>query len=618
MKDLISYGAYLVQKEKLRKKRPKTVRLTPLQQVPEEEAVCFSCGADLFKSDMYQQYRVCNSCGFHQNISAWERIYLLADPASFIELELYGTITDPSPLLGNEDYEERIREARERTGLSEAVIAGTCTIGGNPAVLAVLDFGFLGGNMGMVVGDRIAKAFETATSKNLPIVTVVSSGGARIEEGVLSLVQMAKTITTAKQLYNKNLAHISILTHPTTGEVYASFANLGDVIFAEPKAMIGFAPLRVVAQTEKSELSEMGHTAESHLEHGLIDQIVHRTKLRNLISITLDLFSSRYRLGVKKKVTPYMASTHPQEQAWDTIQLARHEERPTALDYITEMTQSFVEIHGDRSYRDDPAIVCGLAELGGQAVVIIGQQRDRNEGRTTPEGFRKAQRAMKMAAKFGLPLINLIDTPGAYPGAESEERGIGNALASTMSLLSDLPTPVISVIIGQGGSEGALALGIANRVLIMENAFLSVIPPERAASIMLRDVKRAEELASTLKLTAADCKEFGVVDLVVPEPAGGAHTDPAEAARLLRNLILRELLQIQGYSPEKHARSRYKRFRYVGSSAPFLGGIFAKQTAQIQKFLQGEDTTAEESVQITEEPDPEKPLDDDSDPLPLP
>ncbi|MDY6911108.1 MAG: carboxyl transferase domain-containing protein, partial [Chloroflexota bacterium] len=259
----------------------------------------------------------------------------------------------------------------------------------------------------------------------------------------------------------------------------------------------------------------------------------------------------------------------------------------TSLDYIARITSSFVEIHGDRSYSDDPSIICGLAEMGGQAIVIIGQQRDRNGGHNGPEGFRKAQRAMRLAAKFSLPLITLIDTPGAYPGPESEERGIGNAIATTMALLSDLPTPVISVIIGQGGSEGALALGIANRILIMENAFLSVISPERAASILFRDVKRAEELAAALKLTAADCKSLRVVDLIIPEPAGGAHIDPVEAARLLKNLIIRELLQIQTQSPDKLIKSRYKRLRYVGGNAPLLGGVFSKQTARLQELLKG-------------------------------
>ncbi len=591
MKQLISYGAYVVERESLRRKKPRTIHLNPLPEVPAEEAVCFSCGAELHKSELYQHYRVCEVCGFHHYISAWERLYLLADPDSFQQLDLTGAISDPSHFMGDAAYQERIREAQERTGLSEAIITGICTIGGNPTVIAVLDFAFLGGNMGMVVGDRIARAFEEAMKQNLPIVTVVSSGGARIEEGVLSLAQMAKTVVVAKRLTRRNLPHICVLTHPTTGEVYASFANLGDVIFAEPGAMIGFAPIRVVQQSSDGTFPETGHTSESHLKHGLIDQIVERTKLRHLLSLTLDLLSSRYRLSVKKKVTPYLAPTHPQEEAWQTIQLARHENRPNARDYISRMTSAFVEIHGDRSYSDDPAIVCGLAELGGEAVVMIGQQEDYNKGHTSPEGFRKARRAMKLAGRFGLPVITMIDTPGAYPGPESEERGIGNAIASTMALLSDLPVPVISVIIGEGGSEGALALGIADRVLVMEKAYLAVISPERAASIIFRDPKRAEDLASILKLTANDCKELGVADVVVPEPRGGAHTDPVEAARMLRNIIIRELLQVQTKSSAKLIKSRYKRFRYVGSRAPFLGGVFTRQTAQIQKFLQG--TTGE-------------------------
>jgi acetyl-CoA carboxylase carboxyl transferase subunit beta len=581
MREVISYTAYLAERERLRRKRPKAVVLKPPKEVPEEEAQCLFCGSDLFKSTLYQDCRVCHVCRFHHSLSAWERIYLLVDPGSFQQLDQTVTTAEPSRLLGNIAYQQRIREAQERTGLSETIVTGTCTIGGNPVVLAVFDFGFLGGNMGMVAGDRIAKAFETAVRRKLPVVTVVSSGGARIEEGVLSLMQMARTVVAARKLQVRRLPHISVLTHPTTGEVYASFANLGDLIIAEPKAMIGFAPLRVMGETP-----DLGHTAESHLEHGLVDQIVDRTRLRHLISITLDLLSSRYRLGVKKKVRPYLAPTHPQEQAWQAVQLARHAQRPTSMDYITRITSTFIEIHGDRSYSDDLAIVCGLAELGGEAVVIIGQQRDRNEGHTAPEGFRKAQRAMRLAAKFNLPLINLIDTPGACPGAESEERGIGNAISSTMALLSDIRTPVISVIIGQGGSEGALALGIADRILIMENAFLSVISPERAASIFFRDVRRAEELASALRLTAADCKRLGVADIVVPEPAGGAHIDPADAARMLRNLILRELLQIQTKSTAKLVKSRYKRFRYLGGQASILKGIFSKQTAQIQKLLQ--------------------------------
>ncbi|MDD5093364.1 MAG: acetyl-CoA carboxylase carboxyltransferase subunit alpha/beta [Dehalococcoidia bacterium] len=603
MKQMISYVTYVVERKRQRNRRPKYLFLNPMKRLPEEEAQCVSCGADLAKSELYQQYRVCEECRFHHSISALERIQLLADPNSFQKIHRTQATSSSAQLPGNVSYQERIHEAQRRTGLSEAVVTGICTIGGNPTVLVVLDFGFLGGNMGIVVGERIAMAFETAVKKKLPVITVVSSGGARIEEGVLSLMQMAKTVAAAKKLHDNRLPHISILTHPTTGEVYASFASLGDMIIAEPKAMVGFAPIRVAEWASENQITEIEHTSESHLDHGLIDQIVDRTRLRHFISTVLDMLSSRYRLGMRKKVSPYMAPTHPQEQAWEAIQLARHEERPTAMDYISRITSTFIEIHGDRSYSDDPAIVCGLAEFGGEAVIVIGQQRDHNEGHAGPEGFRKAKRAMRLAAKFNLPLINLIDTPGAYPGPESEERGIGHAIASTIALLFELPVPVISVIIGQGGSEGALALGIANRTLIMENAFFSVISPERAASIFFRDVKRAEELAVALRLTAADCSELGVIDIVVPEPAGGAHTDPEEAARLLKNVILRELLQIQTQSPKTLIDSRYERFRHGKEGTRFLKRVFSKQTTQFQNLLQ---SVSEMRQHLGEKPEGER------------
>jgi acetyl-CoA carboxylase carboxyl transferase alpha subunit len=266
--------------------------------------------------------------------------------------------------------------------------------------------------------------------------------------------------------------------------------------------------------------------------------------------------------------------------------LARHEERPTALDYISRITTSFIELHGDRRFSDDRSVVCGIADFSGEAVVIIGQERSHNEGQAFPEGFRKAQRAMRLAANFGLPVITLIDTPGAYPGLEAEERGMGQAIASTLALMSDLPTPIVSVIIGQGGSEGALALGLADRILMMENAIYSVISPENAASIVYRNREKAEEMASALKLTALDCRELGVVDTLVHEPEGGAHNDPDEAARLLRNAILRELLDIQQLPLNKLVKERYKKYRSMGEYTSHFRSAISKEVTQLQELLQ--------------------------------
>jgi acetyl-CoA carboxylase carboxyl transferase subunit beta len=551
-----------------------------------DEEFCLFCGVNLTDSDTYHRYRVCPECRFHHSIPARQRIDLLADPGSFKEVNRFLTSIDPLSFSGKEPYEERLHEAQRRTGLTEAVVTGVCTIGGNPTVISVLDFGFMGGNMGGVVGEKVALAFELAIKRKIPAVSIVSSGGARLQEGMLSLMQMAKTSAAAKRLHSQRLPHVSVLTNPTSGEVYASFANLGDVVLAEPKALIGFAPLRVVQEVSGKPLPEGSHTAEDHLKHGMIDQIIDRTKLRQLLSVLLDLLNARYRLTVTKKAKSYPVPEHPGEQAWQTVQLARHQKRPTAWDYISRITSSFIELHGDRHNGDDRAVICGVAELSGEAVVIIGQERSHNEGRAYPEGFRKAQRAMRLAAVFGMPVITLIDTPGAYPGIEAEERGIGPAIASTLALMSDLPTPIVSAIIGEGGSEGALALGVADRILMQEHAIYSVISPEGAASIIYRDTKKAKEMASALKLTATDCKELGVIDTIVPEPEGGAHTDPDEAARLLKNAIIRDLLESQQLTLVKLVKNRYKKFRRMGEYSSYFRAAISKEVADLQELLQ--------------------------------
>jgi len=484
---------------------------------------CLYCGTDLSSSELFAMYRVCPQCRFHYMLPAGERIALLADAESFREVNRSLVSLDPISFAGDASYKRRIFAAQKRTGLNEAVVTGLCQIEGNPTVIMVLDFGFLGGSMGCVVGEKVALAFELAMKRKFPVVAVVSSGGARVQEGVLALMQMAKTAAVAKRLGSAGLPFICILTNPTTGEVYASFANLADIIIAEPNALIGFAPLKVVEQEEGRPLPSYAHTAESHVMHGMIDRVVERTRLREIVSILLDVLCTDFRLSRGRREV-YEPVVTRRETAWNSVQLARHHERPTSLDYIARMTSSFVEIHGDRSYGDDGAVVCGIADIAGEAMVIVAQERGhpgeeaRNQGRAYPEGFRKAQRAMQLAAKFKLPLVTLIDTPGAYPGLASEERGVGDAIAHCLALMSDLPVPIVSAIIGEGGSEGALALGIADTILMMENAIFSVVPPERAAAILYRDVSRAGEIAGAMRLTAHDCKELGVVDLLVPEP----------------------------------------------------------------------------------------------------
>ncbi|MEE9199401.1 MAG: acetyl-CoA carboxylase carboxyltransferase subunit alpha/beta, partial [Dehalococcoidia bacterium] len=516
-----------------------------------ETRLCLSCQTDLSDSQDFQHYRVCHNCGFHYNMPARERIDILTDQGTFKELNRSLISLDPLSFSGGVPYRKKLFEAQRMTGLTEAVVTGLCEIKGSPAVIVVLDFGFLGGSMGCVVGEKVTLAFETAIKKKLPLVAVVTSGGARIQEGVLSLMQMAKTTAAAKRLHEAGLPFISVLANPATGQVYASFANMADIILAEPGALVGFAPLRTVEQATISPLPKGAHTAESHLEHGMIDRVVPRARLTDLLTLLLDLLSPQYKLTLRKKRKQTVPANGGPESAWDRVMLSRHEDRPTSLDYIGRIISGFIELHGDRVQSDDPAVIYGLGYIRGQAVVVVGQERghddevaQRNEGRTGPEGFRKAQRAMQMAARFKLPLVTFVDTPGALPSLEAEERGLGHTIASTMALLSDLPTPVVSVIIGEGGSEGALALSVADRILMLENAIYSPISPEGAATLLYRDPTKAEEVAPALKLTARDCKKLGIIDVVIPEPPGGAHLHPDQAARQVQRLLVRELLEI--------------------------------------------------------------------------
>ena len=265
--------------------------------------------------------------------------------------------------------------------------------------------------------------------------------------------------------------------------------------------------------------------------------------------------------------------TATERSAWDHVLLARHPQRPHSLDYISRMIDGFSEIHGDRVFGDDPAIVCGFGSFRGQQVMAIGQQKGRkteervhrNFGMPRPEGYRKALRCMKLAEKFGRPILTLLDTPGAYPGKDAEERGQAEAIARNLYEMANLTVPLIAACIGEGGSGGALALGVGNRVLMMENAVYSVISPESCAAIVWRDSGKAELAASALKMTALDLKDLGLVDEIVSEPKNGAHEDLDQAAALLGDALERNFELLAGHSADELVEGRYEKFRSMGS-----------------------------------------------------
>lgn len=556
---------------------------------------CPQCSTEHTPKTLEAALYVCPVCRTHLYMPARARVAMLEDPRSFKELDRGLISVDPLRFTDQRSYRERLAEARQKTGLREAVVIGEARIEGRRVMLIVFDFEFMGGTMGSVVGEKVADAFEFATKHRLPVVSVAASGGARMQEGMLSLMQMAKTAAARAAHDRAGLAFISILGNPTFGGVAASFASLGDVIIAEPGALVGFVGPRVIGMTIGEKVPAESHRAEFLFRSGMVDLIVPRPELRGAVAYLVghlgkDTRARRRRQRVPRGAVKRRRPPEP-EATWQTVQLARHPGRPTSADYISRLFARFVELHGDRFYGDDPAVMCGFGEFEDDTVVVIAQERGRNEqeqemrhhGMAYPEGYRKALRIMQLAAKFGLPLVTLIDTPGAYPGVEAEQRGIAQALATNLAAMSVLPTSVVSVVIGEGGSGGALSLGVADRVLMLEHAIYSVISPEGAAAILWRDAGKAAQVADALKITADDLLRLGIIEGIVPEPPGGAHLDHDLAARLLHDALAVALRDLRGQSPEALLRHRYQKYRHIGRV-----GVYWRQVvrAEMQELLE--------------------------------
>ena len=537
---------------------------------------CPSCRLEHPVQALEERLYVCAGCGRYLAMPSPARIRMLVDASSFRELDRGLISVDPLQFMDRKPYRARLIEARRQTGLREAVTTGLCRIGGRPVVLVVFDFEFLGGTMGSVVGEKVANAFQHATRRRLPLVSVAASGGARMQEGMLSLMQMAKVASAAARHDREGLAFISILTDPTFGGVTASFATLGDVILAEQGAQIGFVGPRVIEQTTGTALPPDSHRAETLFRHGLVDMVMPRDRLRATVSYLVGHLARAS--APRPKASPSPAAVRGAGlAAWEEVQLARHVARPTALDYIIGATTNFVELHGDRQGGDDPAVVGGLAELDDHTIVVVGQERggtpeaqaQRHRGMAGPAGYRKALRLARLAAKFHLPVVTLVDTPGADPSYEAERGGIALALAENLAAMAALPTPVVAVIIGEGGSGGALALAVGDRVLMLEHAIYSVISPEGAAAILYRDVAQAQALSTALKITARDLKRLGIIDEIVPEPEGGAHLDHAGAVAAFEAHVTAALRDLRRNPIPKLLDRRYGKYRHIGRTGVY-------------------------------------------------
>lgn len=535
---------------------------------------CQSCGKLVYYKDYKDNHYICPRCGKAFIMTPKQRFDLLFDNNDWEKISLPIVSDDPLNFEDRVSYKERLEEARSETGFHDAITTADGTIGGIPATVCVLNGDFMMGSMGRAAGDGIVASIEHAIETKRPFIMVTSSGGARMQENILSLMQMARTTVAVNKLHETGTPYIVLLTDPTFGGVTASFAMLGDIHIAEKGARIGFAGRRVIEQNIREKLPSNFQTAEYLYEHGMVDMVVERAELHDALAKILAVLTKQKRdPKVINVMTPAYDANKKirgmgENEAYDKVLLARHENRPHFLDYINGIVDDWTYLAGDRTFAEDAAMGSGIGFWRGIPAVIIGQEQGRTIetrqkhrfGMVNPDGYRKAQRMMRLAEKFNLPLISLFDTAGAFAGREGEERGQSQAVASSISTGLSIKTPYVAVNVGQGGSGGAIAIGTGDRVLMLENAIYSVIAPESCASILWKDNKYKAEAAQAMKLTARDMADLNVIDKIIEEPAGGAHTDWQTTMELLSSAVADEIKSLQKISPDKLPAKRAEKY----------------------------------------------------------
>lgn len=468
----------------------------------------------------------------------------LVDDGSFTRAPDDLVSSDPLSYPG---YPDALAEARTSSGGDESVHAGAATIGGHAVEIAAFDFSFLGGSMGEVAGERVARAMERAAERGTPFVLRTATGGARMQEGMRSLIQMPKLVAVRAALTEAHVPYIAVLGDPSTGGVLASVAALADVTIAELGATVGFAGPRVVAALTGTPPSAPSHTAASALANGMIDMVVATGQMRAAVGGILDTLQS----DSPAATTPLPDATARDLDAWDAVGAARSHDRPTGPELARAMSDVFVELRGDRSGTDDRSLIGALARVRGRRAVLLALDR---AGAPGPGAFRKARRCIVLARRLTLPIVTLVDTPGADPSESSEAHGIAWEIAGLFEDMLAADVPIISVVTGEGGSGGALAFATGDVILVYEHAIFSVIGPEAAAAILWRDPGRAPDAARALKLTAADLVRLGIADHLLSEPLTSDSVADAVAYHLDRT---------EGSAPDLGA-ARRKRWRDLG------------------------------------------------------
>ncbi len=528
--------------------------------------------------------------------SATERVALVADEDSFEEWDAEVASDDPLSFSDTKPYRERLLEAQRATGLSEAVLTGRAALNGRPVAVVAGEFGFLGGSIGVATAERVARAFERALAEGLPLVALPASGGSRMQEGTLAVVGMAKLAAAAGRLRAAGLPYVVCLTNPTMGGVLASWGSLGTVTFALPDAVTGFAGPRVVELLTGRPLSSRVQRSETLLAQGLLDAVVAPAELRAAVARVLavaagsegegsgpsarsvqagsppapDLADAADSLPLDARpsapVPADLAGAERPRDAWASLQHVRDRRRPGAGVVLDAIATDVTVLRGARDgHPDDPACFAALARLAGFPAVVVAQRR-RGDGAPAvmnAAGYRKARRAMALAAELSLPFVTIVDTPGAELSEEAERGGLAGEIAGCLADMAALEVPAVAVLLGEGGSGGALALLAADAVLAAEHASLGVIAPEGASAILYRDVDHAAELAATQGGASWQLQAAGIADVLIPEPHP-AHEEPDAFVAAVGAALSAALASTIAADPSTRLAERHRRWRNIG------------------------------------------------------
>jgi len=534
------------------------------------------------------------SAGAHSGLaSARERVALVADEGSFGEWDADVVSDDPLGFSDTQPYGERLAAAREATGLGEAVLTGRALLDGRPFAVVAGEFGFLGGSIGVATAERVARAFERALAERMPLVALPASGGSRMQEGTLAVVGMAKLAAAAGALRAAGLPYVVCLTHPTMGGVLASWGSLGTVTFALPGAVVGFAGPRVVELLTGRALSSRVQRSETLLAQGLVDGVVELSELRSRVAAVLAVAvgsegggapsptrSARTPDELRAAAGPLSLDAQPatpaplsdaraeRRDAWASLQHVRDRRRPGAGAVLDALAEDVTVLRGARDgHPDDPACFAALARVAGFPAVVVAQRRrgDGTPAVMNPAGYRKARRAMALAAELHLPLVTIVDTPGAELSEDAERGGLAGEIAGCLMDMAALPVPTVAILLGEGGSGGALALLAADRVLAAEHASLGVIAPEGASAILYRDLDHAAELAATQGGASWQLLDAGIADVLIPEPRP-AHEQPDAFVAAVGAELSAALASTTAADPSARLTERHRRWRSVGQT----------------------------------------------------